>query len=276
VALPAESCHAIVQRQHKDGHLIDLEAFGVPFLVDGVLRGQFGLYTDIGHRLKAERALKESEELFRTLSAAAPVGIFMDDGHGNCLYVNERWTEMTGMSAAEAMGKGWLAVTHPDDRERVMKEWLASTAARKLFNCGYRYIANTGKVVRVDVIARAISATGDGSRGYIGVVQDVTEKYDAAERLREAKDAAEAANHTKSEFLANMSHEIRTPMNGIIGMTELTLDTQLTAEQRDYLTMVKSSADALLGIINDILDFSKIEAGRLELECVPFSLLDCN
>src|SRR3984893_16469420 len=131
-----------------------------------------------------------------------------------------------------------------------------------------------GGVVRVDVIARAISASGDGSRGYIGVVQDVTEKYEAAERLREAKEAAEAASRTKSEFLANMSHEIRTPMNGIIGMTELTLDTELTAEQREYLGMVKSSADALLAIINDILDFSKIEAGRLELECVPFSLLD--
>src|SRR5712692_8756940 len=267
--------HAIVRRRHKDGHLLDVEAFGIPFLVDGVLRGQFGLYTDISQRVQAEKALKESEELFRTLSAAAPVGIFMDDGRGNCCYVNERWVEMTGMPSAQAMGRGWLAVTHPDDREREFEAWLAATEARKLFNCSYRYVTNTGKVVRVDVIARAISATGDGSRGYIGVVQDVTERHDAAERLREAKDAAEAASRTKSEFLANMSHEIRTPMNGIIGMTELTLDTDLTAEQRDYLGMVKSSADALLGIINDILDFSKIEADRLELDCVPFSLLDC-
>ncbi len=270
-----DSVHKTTQRSHKSGKLVDVEVHIVPLNIKDQPQEFLILYQDISQRMESEKVIRESEELFRTLSSAAPVGIFVADDQGHCRYINKRWLEMTGMSESESAGLGWKDAIHPDDLERVLREYVAASAAGAVFTCSCRLLTKTGKSTQVDVIASAIPGTSRASHSYIGVVQDVTERYAAAERLRDAKDAAEAASVAKSEFLANMSHEIRTPMNGILGMTELTLDTELTAEQREYLDMVKISTESLLSIINDILDFSKIEAGRLELEHLSFSLMDC-
>jgi len=265
----------VTQRRKKDGTLLDVEVHGVSMMLDNGQEGVLAIYQDITDRLAAQTALRESEKLFRTLSTAAPVGIYLADKRGRSSYVNNKLQEMLGVFGDEALGSSWKNAIHPQDRDRVIKAVIQATAEKRPYRDSHRLLVQGKEVRWVDAVAEPLFARDGELEGYVGVVQDVTERRRSEEQLLEAKEAAESANRAKSEFLANMSHEIRTPMNGIVGMTELALDTKLDAHQREYLEMVKSSADALLGIINDILDFSKIEAGRMELENVSFSLSDC-
>src|SRR5205807_1417394 len=148
----------------------------------------------------------------------------------------------------------------------LMRGELASYALEK------RYIRKDGSPVWVELFV-SLQRDAAGQLAYaIAMLQDTSERKRLERELRQAKEVSEAANRAKDEFLANVSHEIRTPMNAILGLTELTLDTALSEDQRQCLKSVKSAADNLLVIINDLLDFSKIEAGKLELEPADFSL----
>ncbi|HEV3256840.1 MAG TPA: response regulator, partial [Gemmataceae bacterium] len=164
-------------------------------------------------------------------------------------------------------------ITHPDDLATQIEAFTAlMRGALPTFGLEKRYVRKDGSLVWGELFA-SLQRDAAGAPAYdIAIVHDISERKRLEQDLRQAKEAAEAANRAKDEFLANVSHEIRTPMNAILGMTELALDTPLTEDQQQYLTTVKSAGDALLGIINDILDFAKIEAGRLELDLADFSL----
>jgi PAS domain S-box-containing protein len=221
---------------------------------------------------RAQRELAERTEFLNSLVENSPVAIVVVDVSRKVQLCNRAFESLFGYNLAEVAGRplddvvGFGSTGEALEIERNLR-------AYKQVHLTTRRKRRDGSIVDVDLYATPLFSDGKFSGG-LGMYLDITERVRAQEALHRAKEAAETANRAKSEFLANMSHEIRTPMNGILGMTELALDTKLSPEQREYLTMVKSSADSLLVVLNDILDFSKIEAGKMDLNSADFSLRD--
>ena len=229
----------------------------------------------ITERKQTEEKLRESEQKFRSLVETTSDWVWEVDQNGIYTYASPKVRKLLGYEPEEVIGKTPFDLMPKDETERVAGIFQVIIEKREPFlGLENANLHKEGQLVVLETSGVPIFDESGNFIGYRGIDRDITERKRSEEELRKAKEAAEAANRAKSEFLANMSHEIRTPMNGIIGMTELALDTELTAEQQEYLGMVKTSADSLLTVINDILDFSKIDARMLDLESIDFNLRD--
>src|SRR5688572_18637730 len=171
------------------------------------------LKQSLSARERSEAELRKSEELFRTLSASSPIGIWLADTAGNCLYCNVRWEAMSGLSRSAATGRGWTAVLHPDDRAAVEAEWQDVSASSNSFMREFRLLRPDGQVCWLHAQSAPILAANDDVTGHVVIFEDVTERRRAQENLRLAREVAEAGARAKDEFLVTLSHEIRTPMN---------------------------------------------------------------
>jgi two-component system sensor histidine kinase/response regulator len=233
---------------------------------NGEIIGNAAIIRDITTQKQVERDLRASERRYRLLFENNLAGVVRTALDGRVLDCNPALLRMLGYSAADIPDAANVYYSAAD-RIGVIERLKADKAIN---NAELKFRRRDGSVIWV--LANLVLVETERGGVIEANIVDITARKHAEEQSARATAAAEAANRAKSEFLANMSHEIRTPMNGIMGMTDLALETELTAEQREYLEIAKTSADALLKVINDILDFSKIEAGKMELEATDFDL----
>jgi PAS domain S-box-containing protein len=220
-----------------------------------------------------EKRVAERTAYLNALIEASPLAIMVLDPQENIQLCNPAFEKLFQYSKQEVIGRAVHGLIATGESLQEAKDITNRAREGEHIQRVTRRQRKDGTRVDVEVHTVGLMVKGELA-GTLVLYQDVSVRKRSEEAMQRAKEAAEAANRAKSEFLANMSHEIRTPLNGVMGMTDLALGTELTAEQREYLETVKLSADSLLVVINDILDFSKIEAGKAELENRPFNLRD--
>ncbi len=233
-----------------------------------------GICEDLTERRETELALRNSEKRFRQLAEYAPVGIFLTDARGACIYVNRKWREVTGLSQEQAAGMGWIGALYEDDLERVSSAWSSFIAGDSDFTLEYRFIARDGRITWVAGTAVPFEDDAGQAVGFLGTATDITQHKQLVSELRMSKDEAQRANAAKSGFLSRMSHELRTPLNAVLGFGQLLQlnNDNLTPSQNEGVDHILAGGEHLLHLIEDVLDFARIEAGHIGVTVKKFPL----
>ncbi|HRZ40927.1 MAG TPA: PAS domain S-box protein, partial [Candidatus Omnitrophota bacterium] len=236
----------------------------------GEIRMIEGMVENASSQYQLVRDLADSKELFKTVFNNSPVGIIVSDKDMQIIAWNPFAEQMLGRDRQDLFNLELKKLFSSKDWKQLKidrvfrKGFLPDMEAEIIRKNGTRFDAGISLSVIRDIQGEILGA--------IGIMHDVSDQKRSHKMLLEAKKAAEEASKAKTMFLANMSHEVRTPMNTIMGMIDLTLDTQLTEEQLDNLKTVKNAADILLSLLNDILDLSRVEAGKIQIEYIEISI----
>ncbi|MDB6036953.1 MAG: Histidine kinase, partial [Verrucomicrobiales bacterium] len=243
---------------------------------DGSIEYQ-AVIQDVTQGRQSERALRGSEEKYRSLINHIPDVVWTANGNRDLLYVSGNVDKVLGFSGEELLKEGkrpCLDRIHPEDRAEVAQAYHNLFSEGAKFDVEYRICCKNGDWIWVHDRART-TALSDGVMCADGIFVDITQRRQAEDVLQQTKEAAESANRAKSQFLANMSHELRTPLNAVIGFSEILADKtfgELNDRQLKYSNNILNSGRHLLQLINDILDLAKVEAGYTHLLCENFEV----
>jgi len=228
------------------------------------------LESTISELISSREQLKLSEEKYKDIFENANEGIFILKNQ-KIIFNNPKTEEILGGENQHRLKNRFVEYVHPEFQQMLESEHFDKLKIKTHDKrTALKIITGSEEIRWIEI--NSVTINWEGENAILNFISDISERKQAEEDIKRAKNLAEQASRTKSEFLANMSHEIRTPLNGIIGMTELVLLSQLSEEQKERIEAVKYSGESLLDIINDILDISKIEAKKLELDSVKFSL----
>ena len=228
------------------------------------------LQKESAERLQTERELRELNDFNNKIFEAAAIGVLAYNGlSGQCVMANQAAAKIANASIDQLLGQNFRRMAAWQALDRLsMAEQVLDTGIEH--NEEVHMVTSFGREVWLECHLNRFLSHGEPH--LLLLVHDVTEQKHFQEALKQAKEAAEAANRAKSEFLANMSHEIRTPLNAVIGFSDLLTSVVDDPKQKGYIESIQTAGESLLRLINDILDLSKIEAGRLELTYSPTDL----